>query len=95
MFDSLDNCPYCGTTLVGFACISCRVEFVMRDDQLVEDFPRSASGASGANCEACQASLATADRYLPYEDGSNADAFARCPSCGHASIRHGFGEDLG
>jgi hypothetical protein len=92
--DSLDNCPYCGRPLSGFGCLSCDVEFVMEGGKLVERglSSRGSSDNSGS-CEMCQASLHGADRYLPYEDGSNSRAYIKCSSCGHENNRYGFGED--
>lgn len=50
-------------------------------------------GSSDDSCENCQASLASGERYLPYEDGSDSHAYIECPSCKHKNIRYGFGED--
>jgi DNA-directed RNA polymerase subunit RPC12/RpoP len=50
-------------------------------------------GNNADTCESCQQSLARGDRSLPWEDGNNANAYIRCPHCGHKNIKYGFGED--
>ena len=44
-------------------------------------------------CANCQHSLAGDELTLPWEDGDNNYAYVRCPHCGYANIRYGFGED--
>lgn len=99
-------CPSCGATLDGeeliegsYWCDSCGLVItdggelinVKPGDERIMRPSRSSDG--GDSCEACQASLAGAERYLPYENGSNPDAYIECRSCGHENVRHGFGED--
>lgn len=92
---SLDNCPYCDAPLSGFGCPSCKVEFVMENGKLVEQMlsSRGSSSSDSTSCEMCQSSLSGGESYLPYEDGSNANAYIICPSCKHENIRYGFGGD--
>ena len=94
---SAESCPKCGSTLDSehlvpgsYWCQACGSLYRTEGGALadVKDL-REAAG----NCEACRSSLSGGESYLPYEDGSNSDAYVKCPSCGHENIRYGFGED--
>jgi hypothetical protein len=94
-------CPWCNAKMRGdgelygterFECPNTDGVFFMVDGELV-DAANYSSRSGGGSCEMCQASLASGERYLPYEDGSNSHAYIKCPSCKHENIRYGFGED--
>ena len=46
-------------------------------------------------CESCQKEFSRErlSLTLPWEDGNNANAYWRCPNCGHKNIEYGYGED--
>ena len=54
---------------------------------------RGSDHISGPVCESCGQSLAGGKLTLPWEGGSNANAYVRCPHCGHKNIVYGYGED--
>jgi hypothetical protein len=99
--DSLP-CPRCGGALDNEAlvegswwCDSCGSLFREQGDELEYLPPGYLDGEKGTHgrvCEACQRTLNDGDHYLPYEDGSNPDAYIRC-RCGHVNILYGFGGD--
>ena len=44
-------------------------------------------------CISCGQSLNGGDLTLPWEDGSNPNAYVTCPHCGYENIKYGYGED--
>lgn len=44
-------------------------------------------------CDSCGQSLDKAVLVLPWEDGDNPYAYARCKYCGYENILEGYGED--
>lgn len=90
-----DLCPNCGEQfddefLVSGShwCPTCGTLFTEVGDTLYD--VKELRGPDG-ECESCGASLSGGTAYLPYEDGSNAEAYVACSSCGHHNVRAGFG----
>jgi len=82
--DSLDNCPYCGGTLIGFGCVSCDVEFVMQDDKLVEIGLSRGGSRNERRCVSCDTPMKHGGEFTAaWEDGDNEYAYVTCPSCGY------------
>jgi len=83
----LDHCPYCQRPLTGFGCLWCDVEFVMQDGQLIERGLSRRRPRAERRCLACDNVMRHGGEFVhAWEDGSNADAYVRCPSCGHRNV---------
>jgi DNA-directed RNA polymerase subunit RPC12/RpoP len=79
----LDHCPYCRSELQGFGCVSCNVEFVMEDGQLVERGLSSRGSREERRCTACDRTMQHGGEFVAaWEEGDNADSYVRCPHCG-------------
>jgi len=96
---SVETCPDCGGHLdtnnmgEGFAwCESCDTAYHVDAGAPYRVTPGSVGGAEQGDCIYCQASLSGAVSYMPYEDGSNPEAYIVCPSCGEQNIREGMGD---
>lgn len=93
-------CPNCGGALdpEGLVdgllwCDGCGRLYRDESGGLLTHLQRGWSSPSGRTCEQCGASLDSGDHYLPYEDGSNPDAYIICRDCRHRNILYGFGGD--
>lgn len=84
-FDStIENCPYCQTSLQGWNCRSCDVEFVLEDDKLVERLLSRRGHRRERRCVGCDTPMdGRAQFTAAWENGDNADAYISCPSCGY------------
>lgn len=82
--DDLDHCPYCGSSLTGFGCTSCNVEFVYEGGKLIERGLSSWGERADSRCISCDTPMKGGGLVTAaWEDGDNADAYVTCPSCGH------------
>lgn len=95
---SFEICPTCGAPLNEdgedrFECSKCHQVAFRENGEIVDAFSRHAKLANNnaGTCESCQQSLAGCSTIVPWEDGNNADAYIRCPYCGHKNIKYGFG----
>lgn len=80
----LDHCPYCGDSLTGFGCVSCNIEFVYEDGKLIERRLSSRGERAERRCISCDTPMKGGGEFTAaWEDGDNADAYVRCPSCGY------------
>ena len=96
-------CPWCDTPLIGgaeggwgegrFECPDCTGGVFFIEDGVLVDSMHRGGGGGGRRSESCDSSLSGGQRYLPYENGSNSNAYIKCPSCGHENVRYGFGDD--
>ena len=83
-------CPTCGRAVDpnprpgSYWCESCGTIWV---DQINELVDLKSLRPSGRTCVWCEASLDAGVHYLPYEDGSNPDAYIICPSCNQKNIQ--------
>ncbi|NKS55590.1 hypothetical protein GS500_23445 [Rhodococcus hoagii] len=83
-YSTIDNCPYCHAPLQGMDCVSCKVEFVLEDDKLVERLLSQRGPRAESRCTRCDRPMKRGGVYTaPWEDGDNADAYVTCPSCGY------------
>jgi hypothetical protein len=72
-------CPDCGEELSPDPLIAGAYECLNEDCTDDADLPTAA--IVPGECPWCQSSLSGGERYLPYEDGSNEDAYVICPGC--------------
>lgn len=83
-YSTIDNCPRCGDPLQGWGCVSCRVEYVLEDDKLVERDLSGRGRESERRCVGCDTPMSRSSALTaPWEDGDNADGYIICSSCGY------------
>ena len=94
---STENCPWCGAALIGakdggwvegrYECPTCEGGVFFKEDGKLVDSMHRGSGDRSDSCDWCESSLSGGISYLPYEDGSNSDAYIICPSCRQKNYR--------
>jgi DNA-directed RNA polymerase subunit RPC12/RpoP len=90
-------CPSCGSPmdeaeLEGkYVCQKSHHIFWKVNGKFVEPFSPEHLGRTVGTCESCQRSLSGGETTLPWEDGNNANAYIKCPHCGHKNIKDGYG----
>lgn len=83
-YSTINNCPYCHSSLQGYDCVTCNVEFVLEDDKLVERLlSQQGPRAAARRCIACDTPMTGGVLTAAWEAGGNEDAYVTCPSCGY------------
>lgn len=97
----IPRCPFCGGMVRGdapdahfwFICKPCGARYCLVDGELISPAEWGRRKRNDRPCSMCGSSLSGGELTLPWEDGNNAHAYVRCPTCGYNNIRYGFGED--